>query len=517
MAGAWVHVPITVGAGGSVLITVDRTASGTTNAVLSGLFLGGGSTPPPPPTAPGAPTGLTATAGNAQVSLAWSAPASDGGSQVTGYTATASPGGATCSTTGALGCTIGGLTNGTGYSFTVKATNAVGTGPASASASATPVAPVTAPGAPQNLVATAGNGQVSLSWSAPSSDGGSQVTGYTATASPGGATCSTTGTLTCTVTGLTNGTAYTFTVRATNAVGTGPASASAGATPVAPATVPGAPTGLTATPGNGQVSLSWSAPSSDGGSQITGYAATASPGGATCTTTGTLGCTVTGLTNGTLYTFTVKATNGVGTGPASASASATPVAPASPPGAPQSLTATPGNARVDLAWAAPSSNGGSPITGYRVYRATTSGAEALVATLGVVTTYADTARTNGTTYFYQVAAVNAAGIGPRSAEVSAKPATVPTAPRSPSAARNPTKGVTLAWTAPSSNGGSAVTGYRVYRGTISGSETFLVAIGNVTTYVDAATTAGVRYYYRLSAVNAVGEGPLSSRVNAIAR
>jgi hypothetical protein len=65
---------------------------------------------------------------------------------------------------------------------------------------------------------------VAVSWTAPTSDGGAPITAYTVTASPGGATCSTSGALSCTVTGLTNGTAYTFTVRATNSIGTGPAS-----------------------------------------------------------------------------------------------------------------------------------------------------------------------------------------------------------------------------------------------------------------------------------------------------
>src|SRR5206468_184423 len=140
-----------------------------------------------PATVPGAPTGLAATRGNAQVALAWTAPASNG-SAIIGYTATANPGGATCSSA-TLGCTITGLTNGTLYTLSVTATNGVGTGPESASVTATPA---TVPGAPAGLSATAGNAQVVLGWTAPTSNGGSAITGFTATASPGGAICATT-------------------------------------------------------------------------------------------------------------------------------------------------------------------------------------------------------------------------------------------------------------------------------------------------------------------------------------
>ncbi len=102
-----------------------------------------------------------------------------------------------------------------------------------------------APSAPSGVSATAGNGSAAVSWNAPSTDGGSPVTGYTVTASPGGATATTAGARTATVNGLTNGTPYTFTVKATNVVGTGSASAASAA--VTPRTVPGAPTAVTAT------------------------------------------------------------------------------------------------------------------------------------------------------------------------------------------------------------------------------------------------------------------------------
>jgi hypothetical protein len=171
--------------------------------------------------------------------VSWTAPTSNGGSPITGYTVTASPGGETCSTTGTLSCTVSGLTNGTPYTFTVTATNVVGTSPASAASSpvtpVAPVAPVAVPLAPSGVLGVAGDSEVVVSWTAPTSDGGSPITGYTVTASPGGETCATIGATTCTVSGLTNGTAFTFAVTATNAVGTSPGSASSSpVSPVAP-------------------------------------------------------------------------------------------------------------------------------------------------------------------------------------------------------------------------------------------------------------------------------------------
>src|SRR5205085_6291348 len=103
------------------------------------------------------------------------------------------------------------------------------------------------PGAPGSVSAARGDASATVTWTAPQSDGGSPILSYEVTAAPGGATASTTGALMASVTGLTNGTAYTFTVRATNAVGQGSASSPSSA--VTPAAVPGAPAGVSATAG----------------------------------------------------------------------------------------------------------------------------------------------------------------------------------------------------------------------------------------------------------------------------
>ncbi|MCG6551270.1 MAG: fibronectin type III domain-containing protein [Candidatus Magnetominusculus sp. LBB02] len=276
-------------------------------------------------TAPGAPTSVTATPGNAQAAVSFTAPSSNGGSTITGYKVTSNPGGVTAAGTSSP-ITVSGLTNGTAYTFTVQAANAIGTGTPSAASNS--VTPGVAPGAPTSVTATAGNAQAAVSFTAPSSNGGSTITGYKVTSNPGGITAAATSSPV-SVFGLTNGTAYTFTVQAVNALGTGAASsASNSVTPSV--SVPGAPTAVTATAGNAQATVSFAAPSSNGGGTITSYTVTSSPSGKTAAGISSP-VTVTGLTNGTAYTFTVKAANSAGTGAASsASNSVTPASTIAP-------------------------------------------------------------------------------------------------------------------------------------------------------------------------------------------
>ncbi len=272
-----------------------------------------------PATVPGAPTGVTATAGDAEATVSFTAPASNGGKAITGYTVTSNP-----SRIKAEGhtspITVKRLSNGTAYSFTVTATNAIGTGPASSPSNS--VTPLGAPGAPKGVKATvtAGYAEASVSFNLPANNG-SAITGYTVTSKPGGITASGGGSP-ITVTGLTNGTAYRFTVKAANAIGTGPASSPSNS--VTPYTVPGAPLDVTAKAGNAEAKVSFKAPVSNGGSPITSYTVTSSDGQTTKGNASPI--TVKDLTNGTPYTFTITATNKAGTGTASsASNSVTPV------------------------------------------------------------------------------------------------------------------------------------------------------------------------------------------------
>ncbi|GMK42398.1 hypothetical protein PCCS19_54580 [Paenibacillus sp. CCS19] len=273
---------------------------------------------------PAAPASLSAAAGNAQATLTWAA--STGAASYNLKRASVSGGPYTTVATGVTGTTYTntGLTNGSTYYYVVTAVNGSGESANSPQASAAPVAPTTVPSAPTGLTATAGNAQVSLSWTA--STGAASYNVKRATTSGGTYTTVATGVTGTSYTNssLTNGTTYYYVVSAVNSAGESANSMQASATPAASVTAPAAPTGLTASAGNAQVTLTWTA--SSGAASYNVKRAAVSGGAFTTIATGATGTTYTdtGLTNGTTYNYVVSAVNSAGESANSSAASATP-------------------------------------------------------------------------------------------------------------------------------------------------------------------------------------------------
>ena len=513
-----------------------------------------------------APTNLRATAVSAtQIDLTWEAP-SDGGSPITGYDLEYSEDGnepwadLTTSVTTIAFSDNTGLTAGTTRHYRVAAINNVGTGASSEEASATTH---DVPVAPTSLTATAVSAtEIDLTWDAPS-DGGSTITGYDLEYSEDGSdpwkalTTSSTMTTFSDNTDLTRGTTRHYRVAAINRVGTGASSEEVSATTH---DVPNAPKNLTATPGEAQVTLSWEVPA-NGGKAITHYAikiadtrvALESSGAVQVAVTEVTGgdgsagtnvnyvVTMTGvdsgtpLVNNTEYFFQVAAVNSVDTGEYSASDSATPGTSASP-AVPASLTVTPGDAKMTLSWVVPA-NGGEPITHYAIKIEDTK--EDLGSFVGVQVAVADltgdvtsvgasvsyivtvtgvnsgTALVNGTTYFFQIAAVNSIGTGNYTATIDAT-TTVPDAPTNLRATAVSATEISLSWDAPSENGGSAITGYDLeYSEDGSAPWMDLTTSGTTTSFSDnTGLTAGSTRHYRVAAINNVGTGEYSTTTAA---
>ena len=444
-----------------------------TNADGNGHSTSASNNPLTPVGVPTAPQDVSGTPGNGSIAVTWEAPASDGGSPITGYTDCATPtvgGTPVCDNPGASATsdTISGLTNGTAYDVAVYATNTDGNS-LSTSASNNPLTPVSVPTAPQDVSGTPGNGSIAVTWEAPASDGGSPITGYTDCATPtvgGTPVCDNPGASATsdTISGLTNGTAYDVADYATNTDGNS-LSTSASNNPLTPSTVPTAPQDVSGTPGNGSIAVTWEAPASDGGSPITGYTDCATPtvgGTPVCDNPGASATsdTISGLTNGTAYDVADYATNTDGNS-LSTSASNNPLTPSTVPTAPQDVSGTPGNGSIAVTWEAPASDGGSPISGYTDCATPTVGGTPVCDNPGASAT-SDTISglTNGTAYDLAVYATNANG-NSLSTSASNNPLTpvgVPTAPQDVSG--TPGNGSVIAsWSASTSDGGSPITGY----------------------------------------------------------
>ena len=294
--------------------------------------------------------------------------------------------------------------------------------------------------------------------------------------------------------------------------------------------VPTAPTNVAGTAGNGLVNLTWTRAVGCGCPAPTSQEIVVSSGGTVVQTITGIGPaqtsrTINGLTNGTTYTFQVRAVNDVGPGPLSAPSA--PLTPLGPPDAPGTPTGTRGNAQVTLTWTAPANNGGFPITGYDVeYRVAGTGVAAgTVSFASAATTQTITGLTNGTAYRFRVRAVNSFGAGAFSAlSAAVTPATVPGAPTITSATGGVTTdaavNATVNWNAPADNGGAAITSYTVRAIRMQADGVTPVAGGTVTvtgiapgqrTRTVAGLVAGASYRFEVLAVNAVGTSAASAQ------
>lgn len=461
---------------------------------LAGLGTAAWAQVPPPP---GAPSGLSATAGNNQVSLRWTAPSGTilsynvQRATVTGgpYTIISAVGAVTGTT-----YTDSTAANGTSYYYVVSAVGSGGEGPHSAEASALPHAP---PPPPASLAAVPAAAQVTLSWTAVS--GAVSYTLYRSTISGLELSYQTgrTGTR-YTDTGLTSGTTYYYQITSVGTVGEGARSAEVsaipGSTPLA------APACVKAAAGNAQVLLAWSS--------VSGAASYNVYRGGALLQSGLTGATFTdsGLTNGTNYSYQVASVSVSGQGALGSTVSATPGSPSLP--APL-LAVTAGNGSTSFTWTAVPG-----ASSYNVYRSTTAGGEGAVPyAVGIGgffgLSYTDSAASNGTTYYYQIAPVAASGEGTYSHEASATPGVTPLPAMYSSVTSTPGYGsMTLSWTAQAN-----ATSYNIYKGGtvgIQGTPGVLYAVGLTgLTFTDSNLGPGT-FNYHVQAVDKDGAGAINT-------
>jgi hypothetical protein len=277
-------------------------------------------------TIPDAPIDVSATAGNGQATISFTAPANNGGTDITSYTVTSSPGNITVSGASSP-ITVTGLTNGTSYTFTVIATNSVGDSVASSSSSA--VTPFTIPAAPTSLLLSSStSSSVTITFTA-GNNGGSTITNYKYSTNNG-----TTYTVfspadtssPVTISGLSSSTTYQIKLRAINAAGDGAESTALTVTTASAISAPNPPTALSGVGGDNAIYVLFTA-GSNGGSPITNYEYSID-GGESFTPFSpeqtTSPVTITGVTNGISYDIQLKAVNSIGSSEASSTATVTP-------------------------------------------------------------------------------------------------------------------------------------------------------------------------------------------------
>jgi fibronectin type 3 domain-containing protein/regulation of enolase protein 1 (concanavalin A-like superfamily) len=457
--------------------------------------------------APAAPTGLTATGGNSQVTLQWTA--SSGATSYNVYRG-ASSGGETLLVSGVTTASYSDLsvTNGTTYYYEVTAVNSVGSSADSNEANATPAAGTTgtlpSPWLNQDVGLTYATGSSTYSGSTFTLMGAGNGAYYVPDAfqfayQMVSGDCS----IVARVVTQANSNPYAHAgviIRDSLANNAGFADVTLypnGGGSLFQYRADGGSPSTVSGPGTAPywVKLTRS------GSTFTGFV---SPDGNSWTTFGSTTLTM----PSTVYIGLLQA-SGIGGTISTATFDNVSVASgttASAPAAPTGLSATAGNAQIVLTWSA-----SSGATSYNVLRGTSSGAETALTTGIVATTHTDTTALNGTTYYYEVVAVSGTLTSGNSNEASATPTTgvtIPAAPAGVSATAGNAQ-IVLTWSA-----STGATTYNVLRGASSGGETLLTSGVASTSYTDSAVTNGITYFYEVAAVNSVGTSGSSAEVSA---
>jgi titin len=493
---------------------------------------------------PNTPTSLTASdISSTSIKLTWVIPASNNGPPVTGYkiefkkdsgsyTTLVENTGSTITT-----YTHSGLTTNSKYTYKISAKNSVGFSPTSNEAFTTPKStssPPTeniAPNPPKSLTAeSAGPTQIFLSWKEPTPNNGPAITGYKIeykTTTGDYTVITTTGiTTSYTHTGLTTGSQYSYRVFAINSAGTSIASNVVSAKPSQTLV----PTNLIADDiSPTEILLTWTAPSQTFYGTISGYTISKKFASDVYDPIGETNgpqtsYTVTGLHTGEEYTFVVKARYNIGTSSDySSPASATPTTSSKPPSkfivpnAPTGLTATASSPiQIDLVWNAPTNDGGSQITGYKIDVKTGTGEYLTLKenTGSTSRTYSHPDRITGTTYTYKVYAINSVGTSGPSNEVSATPAasstppvskTKPSQPSSLAATAVSQNQINLSWKLPTNDGGEPISGYKIEASEGAGNYQVLSQnAGKNIAYSHTGLKPGTSYYYKVYAINSIG-------------
>ena len=479
------------------------------------------------PVKPAPPTGVDITTeGNGELTVGWTAPTENGGSDITGYkvqwkSGAQSFGSSRQHTTAdgaATSYTIPSLTNGTEYTVRVLAVNSVGDSAASNTDTGTPS---TTPSDPTNVQAS-GNAELVVTWTAPD-DGGSAITGYTVQWKSGSESYSTTRqatvtTTTHTIPTLTNGTTYTLRVKATNANGDSDWTETTG-TPASGPSVGTVTSGMI-TKTSAVITVTIANPDTNTQTVNLQYKRNAdtnwTSGGARSTVSAAVTFTLSSLTGNTDYDVRASLDSTFASGVKTASFTTSPTKPGQTWGVNVTFK---GNGVLAMGWQAPQNDGGSAITGYKVQWK--SGSQSFgdpsrehTTTGASVTAYIITGLTNGTEYTVRVIAVNAFGDGPPSSEKTATPVGPPDAPPNVQASGNAE--LTVTWDAPN-DGGSGITGYTVQlklssiSGWPSGSVTERTLTGTppARSHTFTGLTNGTEYTVRVKATNIHGDSDWS--------